>query len=163
MLVSLLAVLLIATLCITSVPSGHVGVLTVFAHVTERVLPPGKHIVWPWMANQHMSVRVQEYNLRINFRSNDGVPVELGVSFLFQLNPARAAEVFRAVGINFAKDLVQPSLEPVVRSVTASYSANDIHGGKREVVLQEIAERLREELEPQGIIVETVRIPDPGF
>ncbi len=89
--------------------------------------------------------------------------VELNVGFIFRLNSAKAAEVFRAVGINYVEDLVIPSLELVVRSVTASYSANDIHGGEREVVVQEFAERLREELEPQGIIVETVLIRDFGF
>lgn len=158
-LVSLLAVLLIASLCITSVPRGHVGVLTAFGHVTKRVLPEGRHIVWPWMAIHHM-VRRMWLKLSVNVPSNDGVQVELDVSLLYQLNSAKAAEVFRAMGTNYVEDLVTPSLEPVVRSVTASYSANAIHGGEREVVGQEIAERLRGELEPQGIIVEHVLIRD---
>ena len=45
---------------ITSVQSGHVGVLTLFGRVTGEALAEGIHLVNPFKVNHEMSVRTQE-------------------------------------------------------------------------------------------------------
>jgi regulator of protease activity HflC (stomatin/prohibitin superfamily) len=156
--VVLLAILLASSLAY--VPAGHVGVLTLFGRVTGDVLPEGTHLVSPLKRNVRMSVRTQELQEQASVPSQEGLLVTLDTSLLFRLSPERAHEAYRTIGPEYVNVVVVPNLRSAIRSVTATNSANALYTGQREAVAQRIAEELKRELEPRGVVIESVLLRD---
>ncbi|MFQ5817849.1 MAG: prohibitin family protein [Terriglobia bacterium] len=157
---AVVALLILVVASLAYVPAGHVGVLTQFGRVTERVLPEGTHLVWPWLVNNRMSIRTEELKEKTKALSNEGLEVTLDTSLLHHLNPEHANEVFRTIGPNYLQKLVEPSLRSTIRSVTAAYNASALYTGAREQVAVQIEEELRVEVEKRGITVERVLLRD---
>jgi prohibitin 1 len=156
--VVLLAVVFAASLAY--VPAGHVGVLSLFGRVTGEVLSEGTHLVSPLKRNFRMSVRTQELQEQASVPSQEGLLVTLDTSLLFRLSPERSYEAYRTIGPEYVDVVVVPNLRSAIRSITAANSANALYTGQREVVAQRIAEELKRELEPRGVIVESVLLRD---
>lgn len=155
--------LVVAILLLTSlayVPAGHVGVLVKFGRVTNKVLPEGTHLVWPWLTNNRMSVRTQELKEKASVPSQEGLLVTLDTSLLFRLNPTSAHDVYRNIGPGYVERVVEPTLRSAIRSVTATNAAQALYTGAREAVAQRIEEELREELDARGIVTERVLLRD---
>ncbi|MGH9745565.1 MAG: prohibitin family protein [Candidatus Acidiferrales bacterium] len=142
------------------VPSGHVGVLTLFGRVTGDVLPEGTHLVNPFKVNNTMSIRTQELKETASVPSDEGLVMTLDTSLLFRLNPERAADVFQKIGPNFVEVVVEPNLRSTIRAVTSQHSANALYTGAREEVAQQILKELVEVLSPRGVEVQSVLLRD---
>ena len=142
------------------VPAGNVGVLTLFGRVTDEVLSEGTHLVSPLKRNFTMSVRTQELQEQASVPSQEGLLVTLDTSLLFRLNPEQAHVAYRTIGPDYINVVVVPNLRSAIRSITAANSANALYTGQREVVAQRIAEELRRELEPRGVVIESLLLRD---
>jgi regulator of protease activity HflC (stomatin/prohibitin superfamily) len=153
-----LVILLFAA--VAKVPAGHVGVLTLFGRVTGEVLPEGMHLVNPFKSNNVMSIRTEQVKESASVPSSEGLVMALDTSLLFHLNPAKAADVYRQIGPNYADTIVEPSLRAAIREATASHSANALYTGEREKVAHEINAQLIRELNKRGIEVENVLLRD---
>ncbi len=138
------------------VPPGHVGVLVLFGRVTGEALREGIHLVNPFKTNNTASVRTQELKETASVPSKEGLIMTLDTSLLFRLDPTQASKVFQTIGPQFVDVVVVPNLRSAIRSVTAANNANALYTGEREVVAQKIAEELRRELDPRGVIVESI-------
>src|SRR5713226_8154469 len=57
----------------TSIPTGNVGVLTLFGRVTGDVLPEGIHLINPLKSVQKLSVQTQSVKESANVPSNEGL------------------------------------------------------------------------------------------
>ncbi len=145
---------------VARVPTGHVGVLTLFGRVTGDVLPEGLHLVNPFKVNNEMSVRTQEIKETASVPSNEGLIITMDTSLLFHLDPDKAAEVYRRLGPHYASVVVEPNLRSAVREATASNSANALYTSEREKVSQMIISQLKRDLEPRGVVVEAVLLRD---
>jgi regulator of protease activity HflC (stomatin/prohibitin superfamily) len=154
----ILIILLFAS--IAKVPTGHVGVLTLFGRVTGDVLPEGMHLINPLKSNNVMSIQTQTMKETATVPSNEGLIMTLDTSLLFRLDPSRAAEVFQKVGPNYIDRVVEPNLRSTVREVTASHTANTLYSGEREKAAQEMYLGLSRELAKRGIIVENILLRD---
>ena len=131
-----LAILLLLSLAY--VPAGHVGVLVSFGRVTDRVLPEGTHLVWPWLTNHRLSVRTQELKETASVPSNEGLIVTLEASLLFRLRSENAHEVYRTIGPRYIEVVLEPMLRSAIRSVTAAHNANALYTGERELIAEQI-------------------------
>jgi prohibitin 1 len=154
----IVAILIYAS--IAYVPTGHVGVLTLFGRVTGDVLPEGTHFVNPFKVNNTMSVRTQERKETAAVPSNEGLVMTLDTSLLFRLSPDRAADVFQKIGPNYVDVVVEPTLRSTIRAVTAMHSANALYTGGREEVAQQIYEVLSKDLGARGVEVQSVLLRD---
>jgi prohibitin 1 len=154
----LAAILIYAS--VAYVPAGHVGVLTLFGRVTGDVLPEGTHMVNPFKGNNVMSVRTQELKETASVPSDEGLVMTLDTSLLFRLSPDKAADVFQKIGPGYIEIVVEPTLRALIRSVTATHSANALYTGGREQVAQEIYKELTSQLGARGIEVQNVLLRD---
>ena len=102
----LLLILLLASS--TSVPTGHVGVLTLFGKVTGEVLSEGMHLINPFKSVQKLSIQTQSVKESANTPSNEGLMLALDTSLLFHLDRGKAAQVFQNVGENYGEKIVEP-------------------------------------------------------
>lgn len=152
--------LIVGFASITSVPAGHIGVLTLFGKVTEEVIPEGIHVINPLKRNTLMSIRTQEQKETANVPSSEGLIVTLDTSLLFRLDASRASDVFQKIGPRFVEVVIEPNLRSAIRSVTASNSANALYSSARNEVQLAIKEELTQALGPRGIVIEDILLRD---
>src|SRR5213082_2229499 len=91
-LVVLLIVLMAST---TSIPTGNVGVLTLFGRVTGETLSEGIHLVNPFKSNNVMSIRTQEVKESASVPSSEGLVIALDTSLIYHLKPDHASDVYQ--------------------------------------------------------------------
>jgi prohibitin 1 len=156
--VVIIAILLLAST--TSIPTGNVGVLTLFGRVTGDVLGEGIHLINPLKSVQKMSVQTQSVKESANVPSNEGLILALDTSLLFRLDRNKAAQVFQTVGENYAEKIVEPTLRSTIRGSTSSHTANALYTNARDLVQQQIQDELTTQLASRGIIVEAVLLRD---
>jgi prohibitin 1 len=146
--------------CVVSVPTGHVGVLTLFGRVTGETLGEGIHVINPLKAVEKLSIQTQSVKESANVPSNEGLILALDTSLLFHLDRSMAADVFQKVGANYAEKIVEPTLRAAIRASTSSHTANALYTNARELVQQQIQDQLTKELAPRGVIVENILLRD---
>ena len=145
---------------ITSIPTGNVGVLTLFGRVTGDVLPEGIHMINPLKSVEKLSVQTQSVQESANVPSNEGLILALDTSLLFRLDKTMAAQVYQTVGSDYAEKIVEPTLRAAIRASTSAHSANALYTNARELVQQQIQDELKAQLAPRGVIVENVLLRD---
>ena len=145
---------------VVSVPTGHVGVLTLFGKVTGEVLGEGIHLINPLKSVQRLSIQTQSVKESANVPSNEGLILALDTSLLFHLDRSKAAEVYQRVGANYAEKIVEPTLRAAIRAATSAHTANALYTNARELVQQQIQEELMAQLAPRGVVIENVLLRD---
>jgi prohibitin 1 len=145
---------------VVSIPTGHVGVLTLFGRVTGETLNEGIHVINPLKTVEKLSIQTQSVKESANVPSNEGLILALDTSLLFHLDRSKAAEVFQKVGANYAEKIVEPTLRAAIRASTSSHTANALYTNARELVQQQIQDQLTSELAPRGVIVENILLRD---
>jgi prohibitin 1 len=145
---------------VVSIPTGHVGVLTLFGRVTGGVLPEGIHMINPLKSVQRLSIQTQSVKESANVPTNEGLTIALDTSLLFRLDRAKAAQVFQQVGEDYANKIVEPTLRAAIRAATSAHTANALYTNARELVQQQIQDELTAQLAPRGVIVENVLLRD---
>lgn len=156
-LVVLLILLMAST---TSIPTGNVGVLTLFGRVTGETLGEGIHVVNPLKSVQKLSIQTQSVKESASVPSNEGLMLALDTSLLFHLDRDKAAEVYQTVGADYADKIVEPMLRSEIRASTSSHTANALYTNARDLVQQQIQDSLTKQLTPHGVIVENVLLRD---
>jgi prohibitin 1 len=144
----------------TSIPTGNVGVLTLFGRVTGQTLAEGIHLINPLKSVEKLSVQTQSLKESANVPSNEGLILALDTSLLFRLDKDKAAFVYQTVGNNYVEKIVEPTLRAAIRASTSAHSANALYTNARELVQQQIQEELTAQLAPRGVIVENVLLRD---
>ena len=142
------------------VPTGHVGVVTLFGRVTGRTLTEGIHVVNPAAKVTELSIKTQEVKEHASVPSKEGLIMGLEASILYHLDPARASEVFRQIGPNYAEVLLQPTFRSAMRAITAGNTAASLYSDARESIARLIQEDVARQVTPRGIIVENVLLRD---
>src|SRR3984957_5714751 len=77
----------------TSIPTGNVGVLTLFGRVTGETLGEGIHLINPLKTNNELSIQTQTLKESAKVPSSEALMLSLDTSLIYHLNPDRAAEV----------------------------------------------------------------------
>ena len=144
----------------TSIPTGNVGVLTLFGKVTGETLGEGIHLVNPLKSVQKLSIQTQSVKESASVPSNEGLMLALDTSLLFHLDSGKAAEVYQLVGADYADKIVEPMLRSEIRASTSAHTANALYTNARELVQQQIQDSLTKQLAPHGVIVENVLLRD---
>src|SRR6266436_2750977 len=153
-------ILLLLLWSTTSIPTGNVGVLTLFGRVTGETLPEGIHLIDPLKAVQKLSIQTQSVKESASVPSNEGLILSLDTSLLFRLDKTMAAQVYQTVGADYADKIVEPTLRSEIRASTSAHTANALYTNARELVQQQIQDELTKQLAPRGVIVENVLLRD---
>lgn len=148
---------------ITVVPAGHVGVKDFFGSVSPNALPPGVHLIVPFTRVHKMSIRTEELKETAEVPSKEGLMMDLEGSVLYRLDPAKAAEVYKTVGANFAEVIVIPQVRSAIREITASYDAKALYSSEREKVARETQDLVRTMTKGRGVIIDSVLLRKIGL
>ena len=148
-----IALILLST--VTVIRAGHVGVVDLFGRVSSTTLKSGLNIVNPFARVIQMSVQTQEIKENMDVPSKEGMTMGIEVSVLYHLDPEKAADVYRTVGVEFVRVILEPQFRSITRGVTASYEAKALYTSEREAVAKLILDDLKLLVEARGIIVES--------
>src|SRR5206468_7227419 len=155
-LLVIVALVLIAQGPFRTVPAGHVGVKDFFGAVSPNPLGPGIHVVFPLTRVERMSVQTQEIKEVAEVPSKEGLILNLETSLLFQLDPAKAADIYKTVGREYVATIVEPQFRSAIREITSSYEAKALYSAERERIAGEIMTLFRRIAGERGIIVQQV-------
>jgi regulator of protease activity HflC (stomatin/prohibitin superfamily) len=144
----------------TSIPTGNVGVLTLFGKVTGEVLPEGIHLINPLKSVTKLSIQTQSRKESANVPSKEGLALALDTSLQFHVDARLAAQLLQSVQSPYEENLIEPELRSAIRGATSAHSASDLYTNGREIVQGEIERELKARLGPRGVIVEAVLLRD---
>jgi len=160
LIVVVLGLVLLGSCSLTTIDTGHVGVLTLFGQVTREQLPEGMHIINPLKAVTKLSIRTQESKEIAEVPSSEGLLIHLEASLLYRLEPAQATDVYQKIGPNYMEVVVSPNFRSVMRTVTAAHTASALYSEARESVAQQMLAEMRKIMQPRGIMIENVLLRD---
>ena len=146
-----------------TVPAGHVGVKDFFGQVSSETLPPGIRLVVPLTSVVKMSIQTQEIKEVAEVPSQEGLILSLETSLLFQLDPTKAAEIYRTVGSDYVGTIVEPQFRSAIREITASYEAKALYSAEREKIAGEIFALFKRIAGDRGIVVQQVLLRKIGL
>ncbi len=117
---------------------GEVGVMHFLGQVDEVPLSEGIHVINPLASVEIMSIREQSFPPsggveRIEAQTSEQMNIQLEVSLLYRIDPARAPDLFARIG---SEDLIKQSIvmnavRNGVRDAVATKSINDIFSPDR--------------------------------
>lgn len=157
----LIAVAAITTFSATAcIRTGHVGVVTVFGRVTGQTMGEGIHLVNPIARVHQLDGRTLEIKERASVPSKEGLIMGVEASVLYHLDPQRAADVYRSIGVDYANVLLIPNFRSAIRAITAANSASSLYSDAREGIARQILADVQAQVQPRGIIIENVLLRD---
>ena len=103
----------------------------------------------------HMTIQTQEVKETMDVPSKEGLTVRLEMSVLYHLDPEKAADVYRTIGLDYPSVLLEPQFRSVTRGVTAGYEARALYTSEREQLAHVITADLQKQVGPRGVVVES--------
>jgi len=164
---------LLAALSIVVVPSGMGAVrVSQLSGTLSRTLYPGTHFIVPLVH------RVELFNIRdqmfatnpvesakdpapvLKVYSREGLPVGLGISVRYQLDPQRLPYVESSLPRPVETEIMPPVVANAFRQTISGYMVRDVFSAKREEVRRAAADAITRRLASDGIVVKEVMLRD---
>lgn len=159
---SLLCLLFIGFGVITSVPTGHTGILTTFGKVENVTLEAGVQFKLPWQEIVCMDNRTQKGTVEMKGFSKDIQEVSIKYSINYQINKQNAQNIYKSIGTDYYDRVMSPRIQETVKNVIANYDAEQLINS-RDTLSGEITELLKAELAVYNIDVVSTAIEDLDF
>jgi len=171
-LMLLAVILLLPGLSIVVVPSGMAGVrVSQLSGTLGAPLYPGTHFVTPLVQRVGMfNVRDQIYSTNaadtkdrpaaLKVYSREGLPLGLGVSVRYQLDPRRLPYMESSLPKPVETELLPTVVANSFRETISGYMVRDVFSTKREEVRRAVADTITRKLASDGIVVKEVMLRD---
>jgi regulator of protease activity HflC (stomatin/prohibitin superfamily) len=175
-----LLLLFIWMFCVTVVPAGSVGVKDTFGNVDPNVFQSGIYLKLPITDVVMMSTRTMKYidygnadTATITALSNDGLSTSMGVAVNYHINPVKAPEVYKNVGIDYPDVVMVNPIHSVPRDLISKYDTKTLYSASREgstdraKIEQELFDGIQSGINEMGvkdsIVIEQVSIRNIDF
>tara|TARA_Y100001970_G_C14098895_1_gene784344 strand:+ start:169 stop:1239 length:1071 start_codon:yes stop_codon:yes gene_type:complete len=155
---------------------GETGVQSLFGKVRDTEFSSGFHIKNPFVRVDRMNIRTQDYTMSIVSQegkksgndsitalTKEGLEVGLDMTVLYNLEENKASELFKDVGVSYDDVIIRPQIRSVIREVIATYETKDIYSEKRSEASREILQKLQDQLQERGIVVQEVLLRNVGL
>lgn len=149
---------------IVSVPAGHRGVVfNRLSGIDQTPLSEGLHFKVPLIESvTKYETRTQKIEVDSSSASKDLQIVTSVIALNFHVEPSTVPILFQEVGVEYASRIILPAIQESVKSVTATFNAEELIT-KRPQVSLEMKEILKERLQENGIVVDEFSIIDFAF
>ena len=122
----LLAVVIVGVSCISTVPTGHTGILTTFGRVEDRNLPEGMNFHAPWQNITTMTNKEQRTSGNGLAFSKDMQEVAYAYTTRHQLLSAHAPTVYKTVGTDYYNIVIDPIVNAVIKEQIGKANAEGL-------------------------------------
>ncbi len=164
--VTVLVILIIAVIvgmsCVTTVPTGHTGVVTTFGSVEDYTFDSGVHFKLPWQRVVMMDNRIQKQTVDLSCFSSDIQEVTMVYTVNYQINQANAQNIYRSIGTEYYNTVIVPCITESTKVITAQYTAENLVG-QRSSLASAIEVELAEKLKAFNIELVSTSIEDMDF
>ncbi|WP_205127504.1 MULTISPECIES: prohibitin family protein [Okeania] len=140
-------------------PAGKVGVVEILGNVSESTLTPGLHLVNPLAKVIKFSTRLKDLKETVTATSKEGLNFQIDVSLQYKIDPEQAGQVYENIGLE-EKEIIISRFRSLIREITSNYESRDIYSEKRQEIANSLLEKLTQELNPLGFIVESALFRD---
>ena len=121
-----IAVIIMVTSCMSTVPTGHTGILTTFGAVEEKSLPNGLNFHAPWQNVVTMTNKEQTFTeANVSF-SKDLQEVTYTYTVKYSLLPSAAPTIYKTVGTDYFNILIKPQVNNAVKAAFGLRQAEDM-------------------------------------
>lgn len=110
---------LISVSCMTSIPTGHTGIVTTFGRVEDYTYEAGIHTKAPWQQVIKMDNRIQKSVVELSCFSSDIQEVATVYTINYQIEKANAQTIYRTIGQDYYSTVIMPRIQESVKSVIA--------------------------------------------
>jgi len=153
------------------VPPGFVGVVYDRGRgVLPNIYKEGLHFAIPfWQSVIFFDARLQEYTMSIvpdegavrrddslDAPTSDGQQVKVDATVLFRIDPEKAPEILKTVGLDYIDKLIRPISRSQIRMVISRYSAIEIYSAKRQEAENVMTKEIADLMKPKNIILDKV-------
>ncbi len=146
----------------TIVPTGHIGVVTLYSKVQEKYLDAGFHMVKPFVEDVHdIDIRTQKYQGTVEGSAKDLQIVNITMSINYQIRAEKASKLYAEVGANYNDVVLNPALQSSLKAAIAKFTAEEMIT-KRSEVANAITEELNVRLE-EYFMISAVNLENIGF
>jgi len=164
-IVVLIIVGVVAVASVQIVDAGHRGVLLHFNAVDLTIAPlsEGLHFVTPFADSVvQMEVRTLKFVKSTSSASKDLQTVSTEITVNYHPDPNAIHILYQEVGLTYENRIITPTVEEVVKQVTANYNAEELIT-KRPLVKSDIEAEISTRLAEFNIVTEIVSITDFQF
>lgn len=159
---AILPLFLIIGGCVTSIPSGHTGVLTTFGKVEDKILTEGVNFKMPYQQVVKIDNRVQKKDMSLEAFSSDIQQTQVTVSLNFTVDKQQSQNLYRNVGISYFDTVIYPRVLENVKLVFSAYTAEELIE-MRTVLSEQVTEKIQEDMMAYGIEIVSVNIENIDF
>ena len=111
-----LALVIVLISCISTVPTGHTGILTTFGRVEDRNLPEGMNFHAPWQSITTMTNKEQIFTEKNVCFSADLQEVAYTYTVKYSLLPSSATVIYKTVGTDYFNILIKPQVNNAIKA-----------------------------------------------
>jgi len=140
---------------------GEVGVMHFLGQVDEVPLSEGIHVINPLASVEIMSIREQSFPPsggveRIEAQTSEQMNIQLEVSLLYRIDPARAPDLFARIGSEdlIKQSIVMNAIRNGVRDAVAAKSINDIFSPDRAQVATDMRDAIQAKAGDRIVVVQ---------
>lgn len=157
-------ILLVGTIMLfastTIVPTGHIGVVTLYQNVQDRYLDAGFHWVKPFVEDVHdVDIRTQKYSNTVEGSAKDLQIVNITMSINYQIKPEKVTELYAKVGADYSNIILNPALQSSLKASMAQFKAEEMITKRAEVasaITKELNESLTEYFNISAVNLENI-------
>lgn len=121
-----LAVVIVGASCLSTVPTGHTGILTTFGRVENKSLPNGINIHAPWQNVVTMSNKEQNFTEKNVSFSKDLQEVTYTYTVKYSLRPDAAPTIYKSVGEKYFDIIIKPQVNNAVKAAFGLREAEEM-------------------------------------
>lgn len=147
----------------TRIDAGHRGIVLNFGAVSDNILSEGLHFRVPIVQSiVEIDVKVKKNETQANASSQDLQSISTNIALNYHLDPTKVHLLYKTVGVEYERNIIDPAVQEVVKKVTAQYTASELIT-KRGDVSSKIKDSLDERLSKYYVIVDDFSIKDFQF
>ena len=164
-IIALIVIGVVAAASVQIVDAGHRGVLLHWNAVDLNVQPlsEGLHFVTPFADSVvQMEIRTLKFVKATSAASKDLQTVSTEITVNYHPAPNSVNTLYQSVGLDYENRIITPTVEEVVKQVTANYNAEELIT-KRPQVKADIEADISSRLNEFNIVTEIVSITDFQF
>ena len=148
----------------TIVPTGHIGVVTLYQNVQDKYLDAGFHWIKPFVEDVHdVDIRTQKYSNTVEGSAKDLQIVNITMSINYQIKPEKVTELYAKVGEHYADIILHPALQSSLKASMAQFTAEEMITKRAEVaskITEELNTRLDEYFTISAVNLENIAFTD---
>ena len=153
----------ISFLGFSQIDAGYRGVKLTWGKVVSDSLPEGLYFYNPISTSMvAIDTRLQRAKIKLETYTKDIQQATMSLTVNYNIDPTKAHELYQRIGLAYQNTLIEPNVLSAVKDVVGKVEA-DKFINNREVVTQEIKEKISGILSPSHIIVQEVAIEDIAF